>query len=314
MKAGSITMDERKQLYLQYFFNYYYQYCIWKRRLLVAIAICLASYSYLVDMRKKQREGVTYSPMLLRDVERNARLNCLFNGTEANCVSELRMRKAIFHRLCGHLRSCGLLVDTLHVTVEEQVAMFMHVVGHKWSNRFVGFEFYQSGETVSRYFNAVLDSLVSISKELIYLRSTETHPKITSSPGRFHPYFEGCIGALDGTHVPVCVPAHMQNRFWGRKSSPTQNVLAAVDFDLRFIYVLAGWEGLAHDSHVLQDALSRPSGLKIPEGKFFLADAGYAARPGILPPYCGVRYHLKEYKDARQPENDKELFNLHLVP
>jgi hypothetical protein len=43
-------------------------------------------------------------------------------------------------------------------------------------------------------------------------------------------------------------------------------VLAAVDFDLRFIYVLAGWEGSAHDSFVLQDALSRPSGLKIPEG------------------------------------------------
>ena len=52
----------------------------------------------------------------------------------------------------------------------------------------------------------------------------------------------------------------------GRKHYPTQNVLAAVDFDLRFTYVLAGWEGSAHDSFVLQDALSRPSGLKIPEG------------------------------------------------
>jgi hypothetical protein len=183
-------MDRRKQIYLQYYFSYYYQYYIWRRRLLVAIAICVASYSYLLDMRKRQREGVRYSPMLLRDVERDARLNRLFNGTEANCVSELRMRKAIFHKLCGHFRSRGLLVDTLHVTVEEQIAMFMHIVGHKWCNRSVGFEFFRSGETVSRYFNAVLDSLVSISKELIYIRSTETHPKITSSPGRFHPYFE----------------------------------------------------------------------------------------------------------------------------
>ena len=58
----------------------------------------------------------------------------------------------------------------------------------------------------------------------------------------------------------------MQDRFRGRKHYPTQNVLAAVDFDLRFTYVLAGWEGSAHDSFVLQDALSRPSGLKIPEG------------------------------------------------
>jgi len=35
---------------------------------------------------------------------------------------------------------------------------------------------------------------------------------------------------------------------------------------LKFIYVLVGWEGSAHDSQVLGDALSRPSSLKIPEG------------------------------------------------
>jgi hypothetical protein len=62
------------------------------------------------------------------------------------------------------------------------------------------------------------------------------------------------------------VPAKKVDRFRGRKPYPTQNVLAAVDFDLRFIYILAGWEGSAHDSLVLQDALSRPNGLKILEG------------------------------------------------
>jgi hypothetical protein len=54
----------------------------------------------------------------------------------------------------------------------------------------------------------------------------------------------------------------MEDRFRGRKHYPTQNVLAAVDFDLRFTYVLAGWEGSAHDSFVLQDALSRPQTYK----------------------------------------------------
>jgi hypothetical protein len=44
-------------------------------------------------------------------------------------------------------------------------------------------------------------------------------------------------------------------------------------------------------------------------GYFYLADAGYAVRPGILPPYRGVRYHLKEFQGTRQPENPKELFN-----
>jgi hypothetical protein len=74
------------------------------------------------------------------------------------------------------------------------------------------------------------------------------------------------VGAIDGTHVHANVPVKIQGKFWGRKEGTTQNVLAAITFDLKFIYVLAGWEESAHDSRVLGDALSRPSSLKIPEG------------------------------------------------
>ena len=70
------------------------------------------------------------------------------------------------------------------------------------------------------------------------------------------------MGAIDGTHVPV----EIQGKFRVRKEGTTQNVLAAISFDLKFIYVSAGWEGSAHDSRVLGDAISRPSDLKIPEG------------------------------------------------
>ena len=34
----------------------------------------------------------------------------------------------------------------------------------------------------------------------------------------------------------------------GRKHSITQNVLAALDFDLRFTYLLAGWECSTYDA------------------------------------------------------------------
>jgi hypothetical protein len=45
-------------------------------------------------------------------------------------------------------------------------------------------------------------------------------------------------------------------------------------------------------------------------GKFYLVDVGYACRPGFLPPYRGVRYHLSEYGPRNRPNNAKELFNL----
>jgi hypothetical protein len=56
----------------------------------------------------------------------------------------------------------------------------------------------------------------------------------------------------------------MQPTFRGRKHTITQNVLAAVDFDLRFTYVLAGWEGSAHDALILSDSLERVDGLRVP--------------------------------------------------
>jgi hypothetical protein len=44
------------------------------------------------------------------------------------------------------------------------------------------------------------------------------------------------------------------------------NVLAACNFDMKFTYVLPGWEDTASDSRILKDALSREDSLKIPEG------------------------------------------------
>ena len=43
-------------------------------------------------------------------------------------------------------------------------------------------------------------------------------------------------------------------------------MLAACGTDLRFIYLLPGWEGSAGDSRVLQDALHHQNKLGIPTG------------------------------------------------
>ncbi|KAK1685210.1 hypothetical protein QYE76_046058 [Lolium multiflorum] len=116
---------------------------------------------------------------------------------------------------------------------------------------------------------------------------------------------QDCIGAIGGTHVTAKVPTSMSAAFRGRKHYTSQNVLAAVDFDMRFTYVLVGWEGSAHDASILSDSFSRPDGLQIPDGEFYLGDAGYACRPGILPPFRKTRYHLNEFSAKHQPLNVK---------
>jgi len=52
----------------------------------------------------------------------------------------------------------------------------------------------------------------------------------------------------------------MQQAFRGRKSNPKQNVMAAVDFDLKFT------KGLAHDALILADAIERNDGFIMPKG------------------------------------------------
>ncbi|XP_030458817.2 uncharacterized protein LOC115679372 [Syzygium oleosum] len=213
-----------------------------------------------------------------------------------------------FLELCKVLGASNLLRSTVNVSVREQVLVFCHIIGHNVRFRVIGGRFHRSIDTVHRYFKIVLQAILKLYKHVVKESSNSTPPEISSSR-RFYPYFKDCIGAIDGTHVRASVPLEIQGRFRGRKDGTTQNVLAAVTFDLRFSYVLAGWEGTAHDSRILSDALSKPDGLNVPRGKYYLADAGYGIQNGILSPYRGVRYHLKEFSD-HPPENEKELFNL----
>lgn len=122
--------------------------------------------------------------------------------------------------------------------------------------------------------------------------------------------YQDCVGAIDGTHIRVKVSASDAPRYRGRKDYPTQNVLAACTFDLKFTYVLTGWEGTASDSRIIKNALSREDKLKIPQGKYYLVDAGFMLTSGLITPYRGVRYHLKEYSSRNPPQNYRELFNL----
>ena len=83
-------------------------------------------------------------------------------------------------------------------------------------------------------------------------------------------FLQGCLGALDGTHIKIKVPCQDQSRYRNRKGDVTTNVLAVCSPDAQFIYVLAGWEGSAADGRVLRDAISRRNGLRVPQGVLLL--------------------------------------------
>ncbi|XP_059654215.1 uncharacterized protein LOC132300925 [Cornus florida] len=219
------------------------------------------------------------------------------------CRNITHMEPKAFQIFCEMLIRDGGLRPTKRANVEEQVAKFLHIISHNVRNRTMSFFFCRSGKTISRHFRSVLKAVILLEGQFLKQPSGLDVPLEILNNDRFHPYFKNCIGTIDGTHVRVKV-------YHGRKNYPTVNVLAACSFDMKFTYVLPGWEGTASDSSVMTSALKRKGDkLILPEGKFYLADVEYPLKAGLITPYRGVRYHLKEYI-SRRPENPRELFNL----
>ncbi|KEH29898.1 transmembrane protein, putative [Medicago truncatula] len=199
------------------------------------------------------------------ELERRNFLNRLYRGTEADCIEQLRVSKRTFFKLCKILKEKGQLVRTRNVPTTEVVAMFLHILAHNLKYRVVHFSYRRSKETISRQFNNVLRAVMKVSQE--YLKFHDYH--LEGPEANKWKWFENAIGALNETHILVTVAAEDRPRYRNRK-------------DLRFIYALPGWEESAGDSRVLKDALQRQNCLRIPNGKYFLVDAGYTNGHGGL--------------------------------
>ncbi|KAM2549766.1 hypothetical protein TB1_014096 [Malus domestica] len=215
------------------------------------------------------------------------------------------MDRRTFAILCDLLRQDGRVKTDGLVSVEEQVCMTLQILAHHTKNRSVGGRFYRSGETISRYFNSVLQGILRL--QGILLKVTQPVP-IDSTDPRWR-CFKNCLGAIDGTHIDVHVHEIDKPRYRTRKGRVATNVLSVCSGDMQFIYVFPGWEGSASDSRVLHDAITRPNGFKVPTGYYYLVDGSYTNGEGFLAPYRGIPYHLSEW-EGRTPSNKEEYFNM----
>lgn len=115
---------------------------------------------------------------------------------------------------------------------------------------------------------------------------------------RFWPFFKDALGAIDCSHISSSPPPAERASHRNQKGSISQNCLFACTFDLHFAYAYTGWEGSATDACVFESAVYDSGDLVIPEGKYYLADAGFPSCSGLLVPYRGVKYHLAEWSCA----------------
>ncbi len=194
----------------------------------------------------------------------------------------------------------------------QQLAIFLYFVVGGARYRIIGELFGCGPALVSRSVHRVLQTLCSLYKKSINLPGSEVPETIRNNP-KFYPFFEGCVGAINGSLIPISAQGLTRDelapwRSW--KGIVCQNILAAVDFNMNFRYVLSGWEGSAHNGRVLTAA--REQGFEAPPECYYLADAGYSTNSDLLlTPYQKTRYHLREFGIASErPANKEELFNL----
>lgn len=156
-------------------------------------------------------------------------------------------------------------------------------------------------DILCRHFRKILDILSGPKFYNKYVCIPGPHdpiPDAIFNNPKYHPFFKDVLGAIDGMHINCTPTAENIHSARNRKGGVTQNCLAAVSFDMRFLLFIGGWDGCAADATMYGKA--RLKDFPIPPGKSYLADAGFGICDALLVPYWSVRYHLAEWGRANQ--------------
>ena len=113
----------------------------------------------------------------------------LLEGHPVRFYELIRLEKHTFYLLRDALCERKLLKDTNRMTVDEQLLMFLHTIGHNVRNRVMQDRYQHSGEPISRHFNKVLDAINGLRDVCIIDPSNQVPSKILGD-ARFYPYFK----------------------------------------------------------------------------------------------------------------------------
>ena len=149
---------------------------------------------------------------------------------------------------------------------------------------------------IDRCFCKILMAILSppfYTKYVHLPRASKATPSSILNNPKFFPFFQNALGGMDSTHISCCPSAAEQDGCWNWKGGLSQSCLACCSFDFHFLYLVSSWEGSAADGALFSNSCFMD--LAIPDGKFYLANAGFGACDSLLVPYHGVHYHLAEW-------------------
>lgn len=189
------------------------------------------------------------------------------------------------------------------LSLDDQVAVALRRLSSGESLMSVGESFGLHHSTVSQVTWRFVESMER--RGLHHLRWPSSDEETEDIKSKFENIrgFPNCCGAIDTTHVTMCLPfADPTNKVWcDHEKNHSMLLQAIVDPDMRFRDIVTGWPGKLTDSLVLKTsnffklsekgkrlngkAIILPEGSEIRE--YIVGDVGFPLLPWLVTPYKG---------------------------
>ncbi|KAJ8429977.1 hypothetical protein Cgig2_009663 [Carnegiea gigantea] len=121
--------------------------------LLGAIVALLRNHNNKDTNNEIRIPQIPHQPFVNRDIDRENYINSVFYCEDTHCLNHIQMRPGPFFELCEMLERRAL-VNTKHMSVREQVLMFLHLIRHNVRFRAIGgSSFVAAADMISKKFN-----------------------------------------------------------------------------------------------------------------------------------------------------------------
>jgi len=138
--------------------------------------------------------------------------------------------------------------------------------------------------TASRTITRVSRAIARLCSKFIRFPETEEEISVTRQEFYAKCKFPRCIGVIDCTHIKIRSPGGEDAEIYrNRKQYFSFNVQAICNSNLKFMNIVARWQGSAHDSTIFNNSAIRGKFERGETGdSLLIGDSGYPIRPFLL--------------------------------
>jgi len=174
------------------------------------------------------------------------------------------------------------------VPIEKKVMMTVWTLSNMEAFRSVGDRFGMNRGSAHRCFIEVCRTIKkSVYPELICWPGTPDEWKFNADKFENLHGFPGCVGCVDGCHVPIKPPSQDRDSYINRKGFASVNMMAICDHTQKFLYCYAQRAGSVHDARVFRVSQVGEKALRnqlfASQDFHLLEDSAYPLLPQVWP-------------------------------